>query len=292
MIPHETRLFLDQWLTSGISADTKILSEKPLSGGSINEAWKLHTTSGSFFLKLNSAAHFPGMFVTEARGLNLLRNTHCIGIPKVLLTSETGESAFILQEFVSGAKPVKGFYTYFGKQLSALHSNSADKFGLDHDNYIGSLNQSNAFNTTWIDFLIKDRLQPLMIMAIENGLLTMADSRHFESLYTRLPEILPVEPPALLHGDLWSGNFMTGNDGLPCIFDPAVYYGHREIDIAMTKLFGGFPQEFYQAYNEDKPMEPGWDRRININQLYPLLVHVNLFGGGYTGQVRQIIGRF
>lgn len=134
-----------------------------------------------------------------------------------------------------------------------------------------------------------ERLQPLVKLAYDSGLLDGQDARRMEILYKKLPEILPVEPPSLIHGDLWSGNYMVGNDGNPCIIDPAVYYGHREMDIAMSKLFGGFSPEFYRAYNEEYPMVKGWEKRVELNQLYPLLVHVNLFGEGYNRQVRQIL---
>lgn len=292
MIPNETRLFLENWFDAALSPGTKIISENPLSGGSINEAFSLQTSSGNFFLKFNAADRYPAMFMKEARGLEILKTAGCISVPKVLLTAETGRFSFLLLELISGNKPVENFFMFFGSQLAALHKQSADKFGLDHDNYIGSLCQSNTFHGNWIDFLINERLQPLLEMAVNLGLLNMRDSGMFERLYTRFPGLLPVEPPALLHGDLWSGNYMTGNDGLPCLFDPAVYFGHREMDIAMTKLFGGFSPEFYHSYNNTYPMEPGWENRIAINQLYPLLMHVNLFGGGYAGQVRQIVGVF
>lgn len=292
MIPNEIRQFIGYWLTTEFSPDTFIQSEKPLSGGSINEAYCLQTTSGNFFLKFNIADRYPGMFEKEAQGLQLLRNAACIEVPEVFLTAVTGRYAFLVQEFIAGNNQIPDFHAVFGRQLAALHIHSADNFGLDHNNYIGSLNQSNTFHGNWFDFLIDERLQPLLEMAINHGHLNMRDAKLFESLYSKLSGILPVEPPALLHGDLWSGNFMVGKDGLPCMFDPAVYYGHREMDIAMTKLFGGFNTEFYQAYQDAMPMEPGWEKRIPINQLYPLLVHVNLFGGSYTGQVRQVISRF
>lgn len=292
MIPDEIRQYIDHWLNAEFSSGTMLMAEIPLSGGSINATFHLKTTSDSFFLKYNDAAKYPGMFRQEARGLQMLKNAGCIGIPEVLLTAETGTYAFILLEFIAGRIPRENFYRVFGQQLSALHAHSAATFGLDHDNYIGSLHQSNRISDNWIDFLVERRLQPLLENAVNERNLNMQDARLFENIYARLPGIFPPEPPALLHGDLWSGNFMTGNDGFPCIFDPAVYFGHREMDIAMTRLFGGFAPEFYEAYNDTLPLEPGWEKRIPIHQLYPLLVHVNLFGGSYASQIRSVIGRF
>lgn len=129
-------------------------------------------------------------------------------------------------------------------------------------------------------------------LAFTNGYIKTQDLSRLELLYKRLPDLYPEEPPSLLHGDLWSGNFLSAHDGTPCLVDPAVYYGHRETDIAMTRLFGGFSQAFYEAYNHHFPLEPGWESRISLNQLYPLLVHVNLFGEGYMGQVRQVLKQY
>jgi fructosamine-3-kinase len=213
-------------------------------------------------------------------------------IPDVLLCEETGDYSFLLLNFLESIEPLKDFWQIFGFQMASLHRKSSTEFGLDHDNYIGSLNQSNRRHRSWIEFMIIERIQPQIKMAMDSKRFGSRDIRQIDSLCKKLPDIIPEELPALLHGDLWSGNFMTGVDGLPVIFDPAVYYGHRETDIGMTKLFGGFSPQFYEAYNDSFPMEKGWENRIAINQLYPLLVHVNLFGGGYVEEVRKITGKF
>ena len=180
----------------------------------------------------------------------------------------------------------------FGKQLAQLHQNTNTSFGLEESNYIGSLLQQNNLHNNWIDFFINERLKPQIKLARDNGKIDLSTITKFERLYTKLDEIFPEEPPALLHGDLWSGNFMVDEKGGPVIIDPAVYFGHREMDIAMTKLFGGFNQQLYQSYNEHFPLEKGWEQRVDICNLYPLMVHVNLFGGGYLEQVKSILNKF
>ena len=229
------------------------------------------------------------MFAAEAGGLAILKNAECIQVPNVIHNSDTGEYSFLLLDFIRSRPPTADFWHLFGQQLARLHQRTSPDFGLDHDNYIGSLRQSNNHHLRWTDFLVEERIQPQVKMAVDGRLLDNHDLRRLELLYKKLPEILPVEPPSLIHGDLWSGNYMVGSDGNPSIIDPAVYYGHREMDIAMSRLFGGFSPEFYRSYNEEYPMEKGWEKRIELNQLYPLLVHVNLFGGGYSRQVRQIL---
>ena len=292
MIPVEISQYLTSWLQRKISFSTKIISSAPLGGGSINETFRIGTTSGPLFIKFNQAKRYPGMFSTEANGLAILEKAGYIRVPNVLHSAETGNFAFLLLEYIDGTVPVGNFWQIFGQNLARLHRRTYAAFGLDHDNYIGSLKQSNHNHPLWIEFLVMERLQPLVRMAYDSGLLDGQDVRRMEMLYKKLPEILPIEPPSLIHGDLWSGNYMVGADGNPCIIDPAVYYGHREMDIAMSKLFGGFSPEFYRSYNEEYPLEKGWEKRVELNQLYPLLVHVNLFGEGYSRQVKQILKDF
>ncbi|MHC1777419.1 MAG: fructosamine kinase family protein [Lentimicrobium sp.] len=289
MIPPEISQYLTSWFQREISPSTRIISTVVLGGGSINEAFCIETSSGQYFLKFNLAKRYPGMFAAEARGLGILANAECIQVPDVIHNSETGNYSFLLLHFIKSQLPATNFWQLFGQKLARLHQKTSPDFGLDHDNYIGSLKQSNKHHLRWTDFLVEERIQPQVKMAFDDRLIDNQDLRRMELLYKKLPEILPVEPPSLIHGDLWSGNYMVGSDGNPCIIDPAVYYGHREMDIAMSKLFGGFTPEFYRSYNEEYPMEKGWEKRVGLNQLYPLLVHVNLFGGGYSRQVRQIL---
>lgn len=275
-----------------VTGDCHVVDCSHISGGCINDAKKLRTTAGDFFVKVNSAVRYPAMFKAEAKGLELLKSANEIYVPEVIGIGEYGGQQFLVTEFVESAVIAPNFWSDFGTSLARLHKHSNSVFGLDEDNYIGSLPQSNKKFNNWADFFIESRLAPQLKLARDKGLVGDKLTTHFESLYKRLDEIFPKEPPALLHGDLWSGNFMVSGEGRACIIDPAVYYGHREMDIAMTRLFGGFGAELYTAYNQEYPMEKGWEARLDICNLYPLLVHVNLFGGGYVSQVSSIVGQF
>lgn len=168
-----------------------------------------------------------------------------------------------------------------------MHTHSAEAFGFDGDNYMGSLKQSNIKHDTWAAFYTGERLMPMVKIAVDNCLLSNRDEQFFEKLYARLPGLFEEEKPSLIHGDLWSGNYIIANDDAPYLIDPAVSYGHREFDIAMTTLFGGFGRQFYRSYHESFPLAKGWEQRLDLWNLYPLLLHLNLFGAGYLGQVRD-----
>lgn len=267
----------------------RVNSRSMLSGGSINNAFRISSTAGYFFLKYNNTSNHPGMFEAESKGLTLLQESKTLRIPNVIGIGESGNHTFLILEFLERGRSNGNFWEEFGEQLAEMHRRSQENFGADHDNYIGSLPQNNSVKNDFIPFFIENRLEPQLKMA-GSTLRHLASS--FEQLYRKLPEIIPNEKPALIHGDLWSGNFLVGPQGEPCLIDPAVYYGHREADIAMSKLFGGFDAEFYSAYNDAFPLAPGWKDRVDVFNLYPLLVHVNLFGGGYVRQVEEIVRRF
>jgi len=287
-ISEEVRTILSQK-----TGDNKeITGARPLSGGSINDAFQLETSSGSYFLKYNLASAYPGMFDQEARGLELLHKADEIRVPEVIAYGTAENYSFLVLEFLDSATKKKDFWSSFGRKLAALHRHSTEFFGLDHDNYIGSLRQYNNKHRRWVDFFVEERLLVQMEMAGKSGLLSQGLRQSFERLFVRLEEIFPEEPPSLIHGDLWSGNYMVDEQGRACIIDPAVYYGFREMDIGMSRLFGVFGSEFYEAYNESWPMAPGWHERIEICNLYPLMVHVNLFGAGYVGSVESILRKF
>ena len=258
-------------------------------GGSINHAYRVKAGGKSVFVKLNQPKAYPGMFAAEERGLNLLRAKSPFQIPEVLKTGETPELAFIVMEFIEAGVPREDFWEGFASNLAEMHRHSHDSFGLDHDNYIGSLPQVNSPSDSWAEFYTAMRLEPQLRMARDKGLVDVTLSKSFNRLFTIMERLWPAEPPALLHGDLWSGNFMCAASGDATIIDPAVYYGHREMDIAMSQLFGGFHKSFYAFYHEHFPLENGWVERISLGQLYPLLVHVNLFGGGYVQQLRSCL---
>jgi protein-ribulosamine 3-kinase len=291
MLPAEISEKLSNDLKNALGREVLIHSEESIGGGCINNAVGITTSSGKFFLKYNLAGKYPEMFEKEALGLYLLSETGTIRIPRVIANSLAGNYSYLVLEFIYTGRPDRKSWESFGQSLAAMHRHTNPFFGLDYDNYIGSLLQSNRSHKTWIPFFIEERLEPLIRQACEHGTLSLSVARQFERLYLLLPGIIPDEPPALLHGDLWNGNYMIAEDGEACLIDPAVYYGQRETDIAMTKLFGGFPEEFYQGYSGAYPLESGWKSRIDIFNLYPLLVHVNLFGGGYARQVAEILNR-
>jgi fructosamine-3-kinase len=269
-----------------------ILAVRHIGGGDINQARLLETRQGKFFLKMNTGNEASRMFEAEARGLDLLRKTKTLRIPSVIAPGSTGAGAFLLMEFVETGYRASGFWEEFGTSLAQLHRHSAGHFGLDHPNFIGSLPQSNHPHSSWAEFYIHERLQPQLELALLSKRLNSSDAAHFEKLYLKLPEICPAEPPALTHGDLWSGNFLVDANSRPVLVDPAVSYAHREMDLAMSRLFGGFERPFYRSYEAAWPLAPGFEQRLPVYQLYYLMVHVNLFGGGYVGSVREVISAF
>lgn len=279
-------------LREKLGKNCTILDTCYLSGGCINEVIKIHTTSGDFFLKWNSATRYPKMFEQEVKGLKLLKEADNIKVPDVLTYGEIGAYSFLLLEFIVSALQIKNFWEDFGTSLAMLHRHTSGYFGLDHDNYIGSLVQKNTMHNNWISFFVEERIEKQLKMVYNDGKISKKLLEKFAKLYKVLPEIFPDEPSALLHGDLWNGNYIISSQGKACIIDPAVYYGHREIDLGMSRLFGGFSPAFYTAYHETYPLEKGWKNRLDICNLYPLLVHVNLFGGGYLSSVEAILQKY
>ncbi|MFO7722469.1 MAG: fructosamine kinase family protein [Bacteroidales bacterium] len=276
-----------------ISGKTTVdLRCRPAAGGSINEAAAVSADGLTLFVKWNHAQRYPGMFEAEARGLKLLGEQGGALVPGVLGTGDDAQWSWLILEHIEPGHATTESADRFGAILARLHRNTAPTFGLDHDNYMGSLIQTNTYHSTWHEFYIQQRLLPQVRIARDEGNLSGEDVRAFDTLFGQLQSIFPDEPPALVHGDLWSGNYLTSAENHTYLIDPAVAYGHREVDIAMSRLFGGFPARFYQSYNLHFPMVAGWESRIEIFQLYPLLIHVNLFGGGYVQSVKGILRKF
>ena len=268
-----------------------IRSTKFVSGGCINNTLKIETDHGPFFLKWNDDED-NDMFEKEALGLELLNKQGVISLPATLGTGRIQSKNYLVLEYLEKHPPKTDFWEDFGTAIARLHKITSSKYGLDHDNYIGKLPQNNSFKDSWIDFFIEKRLEVQLGLAIYNNQIDQEFAKKFRMIYAQLPGLLPNEPPSLLHGDLWSGNFMSGKGGNPFIFDPAVYFGHREMELAFSRLFGGFDRQFYQSYNVEYPIEPGFDNRIDIYNLYPLLVHVNLFGASYLSGIERTLRRY
>lgn len=279
-------------LTQQRGEPVAITAAEPVHGGSINECFRISTTAGNFFLKRNDAVEFPGMFTAEADGLHALAATKAVKVPSVIATGSHRSHSYLILEFLEKGKASPDFWENFGSALADLHRCTGERFGWPQDNYIGSIPQMNTQWDSWSGFYTSQRLEPMARLALDSKKISGALYDRLQKVYERLIGLFPNEAPSLLHGDLWSGNFMPVAGGAAALFDPAVYYGHREMDLAMARLFGGFEKRFFDAYLDAFPLQSGWEKRIDLCQLYPLLVHVNLFKGGYVHQVEMIVRRW
>ena len=261
---------------------------QPVTGGDISAAWRLMTSSGPVFVKTGPASSFD-MFSAEAAGLTELAAPGAIRVPDVLAFGVEGEAAFVAIEWLSFGIPARHTQRRFGEQLAKLHQTTMDRFGWHRDNTIGLTPQHNDWIDDWVSFFRDHRLGFQLRLAAENGYTGQLQEQGAQ-LLKRLPLFFEDYDPApsLLHGDLWSGNWGSC-DGEPVIFDPAVYFGDRETDLAMTRLFGGFGREFYAAYEAAAPLAPGHRERCDLYQLYHVLNHLNLFGSAYLGRAQDLI---
>ena len=265
---------------------------KPISGGDISSAFLLKTSKNYYFLKVNSGDNAHTMFLREMSGLNSISKTNTISTPKVFNYGIYKGLSFLLMEYVETKTPSNGDFELLGNKLALLHKVTKNEFGFVEDNFIGSLPQSNRKHNSWINFYLEERIIPQIQLALSNSLLSRKDVPSKQRLNNVCKEFFNDISPSLLHGDLWSGNFLIASDGTPYLIDPAVYYGHHEVDIAMSKLFGGFGMPFYKAYQECFQFDSLTDGRIELYQLYYLLVHLNLFGSSYVGSVNKILFKY
>lgn len=271
-------------------AGKKVKEVNAVAGGCIAQTNKILFEDDSHCFLKTGAGH-PDTFQKEANGLRELAKTNCIRVPEVLAIGED----YLLLEYIEEGIKRPGFFAKFGEQLAQMHSRSDLKFGFKEDNYIGSTMQPNIAKgvetKNWIDFYYNKRLLYQYKLAEKNKLVGNELKNGYLVLEHRIEEILEgsEEKPSLIHGDLWSGNYMCDIHSNPVLIDPAVYYGHREAEMAMTKLFGGFPEEFYRAYLRTKPLPQGYDYRENIYLLYHVLNHLNLFGSSYYGQAVRLV---
>ncbi len=263
----------------------KITGIRSVTGGCISQTFEIIVNKTlEYFLKFNPDAD-NDMFIKESNGLKEIAASKTIRVPAVIYAGKN----FILLERIKPAPRKKHFFSDFGLQFSMLHRTNADTYGFYEDNYIGSTRQVNIAEgkekTSWAEFYLDKRILFQYKLAEQLGYITSDLRKRISYLENKIVDILngSEEPPTLLHGDLWSGNFITDDSGSVCLIDPAVYYGHREADLAMTKLFGGFPEEFYNSYNENFPFAQGYNERENIYKLYHALNHLNLFGKVYYG---------
>jgi fructosamine-3-kinase len=260
-----------------------------LAGGCINQAYRLADARAAWFVKTNSAAALE-MFEAEAAGLRALSEAG-FRTPRPLCTGSTGGESFIVLEYLELARPNPGAWRLAGERLAALHGHGAGAFGWERDNTIGATAQENAWDSDWVRFWRERRLGFQLAEARRNGhhgrVIDLG-----QRLLEKLPALLAHQPrPSLLHGDLWSGNLAFDAGGEPVVYDPACYFGDSDADLAMTELFGGFDRAFYEAYRGCRPAVPGYAVRRDLYNLYHVLNHLNLFGGGYLQQSLRLIER-
>ena len=262
----------------------------PVRGGDIHAAYRIRTGRNTYFLKTNESK-YVAILKAETDSLNTLRMAFQGVCPEVFLCGSTESSAFLLREWLESSIAGERDGLQFGRQLARMHGVQQSYFGFSEDNYIGILAQSNKPCNSWTEFFIQQRIMPQLISLINAKKAPSSTLLLVDSLAQKMEQLFSDEPPALLHGDLWSGNCMHTDLGF-ALFDPAIYYGHREMDIAMTLLFGGFPDLFYTGYAEINPLEAGWKKRVSLCQLYPILVHANLFGGPYINRSLEILAEW
>jgi protein-ribulosamine 3-kinase len=272
----------------------QIVSSATVSGGCINQASKLTLSNGEQVFQKENSSTFDNMFFAEAAGLDALRGKGGPQVPEPIAVHQGERTQFILMSFIRQSDRRADFWEAFGRAFATLHRYDATNiFGFESDNFIGSTVQKNTKSKSWIEFYGRHRLGFQIDLARKKGLASPKLVQKCETLISRLADFLPDDPhPSTLHGDLWGGNVMTGDDGNAAIIDPAAYYGQNEADLAMTELFGRFPDSFYDAYDEILPLDPEYKTRKDIYALYHVLNHLNLFGTSYAGQAMSMLNRF
>ena len=283
-------------LQEALGIEVDIRASRSVGGGSINQAAVYETNAGEFFLKWNRQL-IDDQFELEAMALEEMRDSPTdLVIPKPIVhrPPRGGVPGFLVIEYLEPGQRVDDFDEQLGRGLAALHSKTAYAFGFHADNYCGTTIQPNPWLEDWITFYRDERLGFQLELAAETRGVSSDDRRAYERLLYRLDEFLATDEskPSLIHGDLWSGNLHVAPDGRPSLIDPAAYFGHREAELGMMRLFGGFSERVYDAYDEAWPLEPGWRDRLELYELYHLMNHYNLFGGGYGRRAFSIVERW
>jgi fructosamine-3-kinase len=266
---------------------------EPVAGGSINQAFKFTSGDKSYFVKSNVRGKFPGLFQKEVHGLQMIERHQIMKTPGVIAVLEEEDQQVLVLEWIAEGVKDDQFWEGFGHQLAALHAVKGQAFGLEDDNYMGSVPQYNKLQINWIDFF---REQRILVMARQCADQSLLDKKHvddFEKICLRLDGIFnDISGPSLVHGDLWSGNFMCSPSGEPILIDPAVYYGIPAVDLGMTHLFGGFDKRFYEAYQNHTPFPGNYKEQWKVVNLYPQLIHLLLFGRSYLNGIEQTLNEF
>lgn len=265
----------------------------PVHGGSINYAYRIAFSDRVVFVKCNDTHRYPEMFEKEQEGLFALKKAVKVGnIPEVLQSFELQETSYLVLEYIESGPLTKHGQALLGEMLASIHKTTFDRFGWPTSNYMGSLVQKNYWHSNWADFFVEQRIKPQLIQAVDQNLLPSKYLHTLDDMHRYVSNCMDAEKPTLVHGDLWGGNYLLNPQGTPYLFDPAVAFSCREVDLAMSTLFGGFDAAFYEHYCNCYPLQPEWEERLKIWNLYPLLIHVNLFGESYTAQTLSVLNRF
>lgn len=278
---------IDAQISEAINTSFESRDRRSVSGGCINQGYRVSDGTQAFFVKLNQANQLE-MFEAEALGLEQMREVQAIRVPKPICVGVTGNSAYIALEWLDLGRGSSQAWAELGRNLARMHQyQRATAFGWERNNTIGATPQINSWTSSWVDFFTQYRIGYQLELGRQNGGRFQNGTRLLE----RIPELLAGHhpKPSIVHGDLWSGNAAVTQSDEPVIFDPAIYWGDREVDLAMTELFGGFPAEFYRGYAESLAIKPGYKQRKTLYNLYHVLNHFNLFGGGYESQANRMI---
>lgn len=281
--------FLQKVLLKEAGSGTALIKVLTSAGGCISNAATMKTNKGTFFVKWGQS---EDMYRAESEGLLLLTGKSDLKIPAVIGWGGIDNLSYIIMEHIEIVPASGSYWENLGSGLAQLHQHMASYHGLDQNNFIGSLFQQNDVGESWTDFFIKNRLEIQLQLALHNQLVDSSFALSFRGIYKVIKALIPESEPSLLHGDLWSGNILPTCNATAAVIDPAVYYGSREMEIAFTYLFGGFDAKFYQSYAEAFPLEPDFKDRIELYNLYPLMVHLNMFGSGYLGAIKSTIRKY
>ena len=266
---------------------------QPIQGGDCSAAFLLRGQQQDYFLKTNSDICAKQLFEAEKKGLELIKASQCIATPKVIACQTVEQSAFILLEYIANRPANSSDFSLLAEQLAKLHLQKQDRFGAKEPNWIGQLPQSNQPHSDWPQFYALERILPQLILSVNRGYLNYTEIPKEAQLVSTLENFIGQQTASLVHGDLWMGNYLIGkNDNKAYLIDPSAYCGHHLVDIAMTRLFGGFSNSFYETYAHYFPKEANYNACMDLYQLYYLLVHLNMFGQSYYGRVSKILGQY
>lgn len=295
MTPFETDVLFS--IEASTHQPAELVRRQSVGGGCINESQKFVLKDGRVYFVKSNRPQLLNMFEQEVAGLQALQAAGCIRVPQPITSSMTrdGQRAFLVLEWIEPGRERSGSSEEFGRSLAQLHQQAtAPQFGFNADNYIGSTVQRNDWQKDWCEFWRQSRFGFQFQLARENGYADSEFNRLADQVMDATETVIgePAEPPTLIHGDLWSGNYLYDQGGNAVLVDPAAYYGRREAELAMTRMFGGFDSYFYQAYDERWPLAPNAAERIDFYQLYHVLNHLNLFGSSYRSQCLTLLKRF